>query len=131
VSPKSPELERLSERIRGTLNSADLAGLGELLAPDARWGAPESEDADCRSRKEVVEWWGRGRQAGARARVTEVVPGAGTLLVGLKVTGTPEAERNGGEAERWQVLRVEAGRIVDIRGFDNRHAAALRAGVAD
>ncbi|MGB6771954.1 MAG: nuclear transport factor 2 family protein [Candidatus Dormiibacterota bacterium] len=121
----------MSRRIRAALNSADLAGFGELLAPDVRWGAPESQDADCRSREEVVEWWSRRRQAGARARVTEVVPGAGALLVGLKVTGTPEAERDGGAAERWQVLRVEAGQVVDIRGFDNRHAAALRAGVAD
>jgi hypothetical protein len=55
----------------------------------------------------------------------------GALLVGLKVSGTREAEGDGGEADRWQVLRVESGQIVDIRGFDDRHKAALRAGVAD
>jgi hypothetical protein len=131
MSSEPLALEKLGERIKAALNSADLAGFAELLAPDVRWGAPESQAADCRTRQEVVEWWSRGQQAGARARVTEVVPGAGALLIGLKVSGTREAERNGGEAQRWQVLRVESGQIVDIRGFDDRRGAALRAGVAD
>jgi hypothetical protein len=113
------------------LNSADLEDFASLLAVNVRWGPPEGSAADCRSRVEVLEWWSRGRQAGARASVTEVVPGAGTLLVGLRVSGTPEAGRQGGETQRWQVLAVETNQIVDIRGFDDRRAAALRAGVAD
>jgi hypothetical protein len=129
MSSEPLALGQLGERIRAALNSADLAAFAELLAPDVRWGPSETHDADCRSREEVVEWLSRGRQAGARARVTEVVPGAGALLVGLKVSGTLEAQRKGAQAERWQVLRVESGRIVDIRGFDDRRAAAIRAGV--
>jgi len=131
MSSEPLAVERLGERIRAVLDSADLAGFAELLAPDVRWGAPDSHDADCRSREEVVAWWSRGRQAGARARVTEIVPGAGAFLVGLAVTGTREAEQNGGTAQRWQVLRVESGQIVDIRGFDDRHQAALHAAVSD
>jgi hypothetical protein len=61
--------------------------------------------------------------------VTEVTAGAGTLLVGLEVTGTPAAREAGGKAQRWQVLTLRGGRIVDIRGFDDRTAAADRAGV--
>jgi ketosteroid isomerase-like protein len=61
--------------------------------------------------------------------VTEVTAGAGTLLVGLEVTGTPAAREAGGLAERWQVLTLRGGRIVDIRGFEDRAAAAARAGV--
>lgn len=49
---------------------------------------------------------------------------AGTLLVGLEVTGTPAADEPGGAAERWQVLTARGDRIADFRGFDNRTAAA-------
>jgi hypothetical protein len=61
--------------------------------------------------------------------VTEVTAGAGTLLVGLEVTGTPAAREAGGAAERWQVLTVRGDRIADIRGFGDRKVAAVRAGV--
>jgi hypothetical protein len=124
-------MEQLSERIKVAFNSADLALIAALLAPDVRWGPPETPGGVCRSREEVIEWWSRAWQAGARARATEVVPGRGALLVGLRVSGTRDAERTGGEAKRWQVLRLHAGQIVDIRGFDDRHEAALQAGVAD
>jgi hypothetical protein len=63
--------------------------------------------------------------------VTEVVLGQARLLVGLDVTRPPGAEADGGVAQRWQVLTVRSGQIVDIRGFDDRSAAALEAGVAD
>jgi hypothetical protein len=33
--------------------------------------------------------------------------------------------------QRWQVLTVQGNRIIDIRGFGDRAAAADRAGVAD
>jgi ketosteroid isomerase-like protein len=68
--------------------------------------------------------------AGARARVTEVVEGNDRLLVGLRVTGTAGAAEHGGTADRWQVLTVRDGRVVDIRGFEDRSSAAARAGVA-
>ena len=93
-------------------------------------GAPEGpHDAGCHNREQVIAWWASARAAGARAVVTEVTAGAGTLLVGLEVTGTPAARETGGAAERWQVLTVRDGRIADIRGFDDRAAAAARAGV--
>jgi ketosteroid isomerase-like protein len=62
--------------------------------------------------------------------VTEVVVGDGALLVGLRVTGTEEAPETGGIAERWQVLRIRDGRVVDIRGYPDRTEAATQAGVA-
>jgi ketosteroid isomerase-like protein len=120
----------LAGRVRSALESGDLDAIRELLVPGARWGAPEGPgDADCRTREEVVAWWARARAAGVRAMVTEVTAGAGTLLVGLEVTGRPGADETGGAVERWQVLTVRGGRITDIRGFDDRTAAAARAGV--
>jgi len=120
----------LTERVRFALESGDLDAIGELLDPGARWGAPEGpSDADCHNRDQVIAWWAGARAAGAQAVVTEVTAGAGTLLVGLDVTGTPAAREAGGAIQRWQVLTVRGDRITDIRGFDNRAAAADRAGV--
>ncbi len=120
----------LTERVRFALESGDLDAIRDLLDPGASWGAPEGpNDAACRNRDQVIAWWASARAAGARAVVTEVTAGAGTLLVGLEVTGTPAAREAGGAAERWQVLTVRGDRIADIRGFDDRKAAAARAGV--
>jgi SnoaL-like domain len=120
----------LAERVRLALESGDLDAIRGLLDPGARWGAPDGpHEADCQNRDQVVAWWAGARAAGARAVVTEVIAGAGTLLVGLQVTGTQAADEAGGAVQRWQVLTVRGGRIVDIRGFDGRAAAAARAGV--
>jgi ketosteroid isomerase-like protein len=120
----------LAGLVRSALESGDLDAIRDLLAPGARWGAPEGpDDSDCRNRDQVIAWWNRARAAGARAVVTEVTSGPGTLLVGLEVTGTP-ADREAGETvQRWQVLTVRGDRIADIRGFGDRTAAAVRAGV--
>jgi hypothetical protein len=120
----------LAGRVRSALESGDLDALRDLLDPGARWGPPEGPgDADCRNRDQVIAWWASARATGALAVVTEVTAGAGTLLVGLEVTGTAAAREAGGTAGRWQVLTVKGDRITDIRGFDNRPAAAARAGV--
>lgn len=118
-------------RVRSALESGDLDAIAELLDPRARWGAPDGpDDADCHNRDQVIAWWARARAAGARAVVTEVTAGAGALLVGLEVTGTLAAREAGGTARRWQVLTVRGDRIADIRGFDDRTAAAARVGVS-
>ena len=120
----------LAGRVRSALESGDLEAIRDLLDPAARWGAPQGPgDFDCRNRDQVIAWWSRARAAGTRAVVTEVIAGPGTLLVGLEVTGTPTPGEPGRAAERWQVLTVRGDRIADIRGFDDRAAAAARAGV--
>ncbi len=120
----------LAGRVRSALESGDLDAIRDLLGPSARWGAPEGPgDADCRNRDQVIAWWASARAAGARAVVTEVTAGPGTLLVGLDVSGTPAAREAGGTARRWQVLTVNGDRIVDIRGFGDRTEGAAHAGV--
>jgi hypothetical protein len=126
----APESATLAGRVRSALESGDLDAIRDLLDPGARWGGPEeSDEFDCRNRDQVIAWWARSRAAGTRAAVTEVTVGPGTLLVGLEVTGTPAAQEAGGTVARWQVLTVRGDRIADIRGFDDRAAAAARAGV--
>ena len=117
----------LADRVRRALESADLDAMRSLLAPDAAWGPPDDARSGCHNRDEVLAWYRRGRDRGTSARVVEVTPGPGTLLVGLEVTTEDTA---GGPIERWQVMTVRHGRVADIRGFDDRTEAAARAGVA-
>ena len=121
------EPTELTERVRLALESGDPDAIRDLFGrpPGRTGGSPTRPTA----RSRVVAWWASARAAGAPAVVTEVTDDAGTLLVRLEVTGTPAAREAGGAAERWQVLTLRDDRIVDIRGFDNRPAAAARAGV--
>jgi ketosteroid isomerase-like protein len=129
MATQQPAAGDIAARVRAALQSANLEALRDLLDPDVRWGPPDDPETGCRSRDEVLAWYRRAKDQGAQAAVTEVVEGAGTLLVGLRVSGTRTAAEQGGEADRWQVLTLANGRVVDIRGFDDREAAAARAGV--
>jgi hypothetical protein len=129
-SSATQEQAALTRRVRSALESGDLDAIRNLLDPGARWGAPDGpSDADCHNRDQVMAWWASAQATGARAVVTEVTVGSGTLLVGLEVIGTSAAREAGGAVERWQVLTVRGDRIADIRGFDDRKAAAAQAGV--
>lgn len=120
-------------RVAAALGSADLDEFADLLTPDARWGPPDDPVSGCHSREEVLAWYRTARDQGMRAEVTEVVAGPGKLLVGLHVSNAATAETSEevqvGWVERWQVLTLRDGQVADIRGFDDRHEAAARAGL--
>ena len=125
-----PALREFAEQVKAALDSADLGAIGHLLHPDVRWGAPDDPEPSCQNRAQVLAWYRRGREHGVRARVTEVVAHGDKILVGLKVAGRAEVdEQAGDENDRWQVLTVGEGLIVDIRGFDDRSEAAVFAGM--
>jgi ketosteroid isomerase-like protein len=121
--------ERIARQVSAALAAADLAAFSELLDPDVRWGPPGDPAPPCQSRHQVPAWSRRGREAGVRARVSETVVRGDQILIGLKVAGNRAADARSGEAERWQVLTVRGGRVVDIVGFDERGEAAARAGL--
>jgi ketosteroid isomerase-like protein len=129
VEPQS-NADGVAARVRAALESADLTAMGDLLDPNVCWGAPGDPTPGCQNRKQVLAWYQRGRAAGIRATVTELVPRGDKILVGLRVVGSPAAERQGGGTDRWQVLTIRGDRIVDIRAFDERAEAATRANVA-
>jgi ketosteroid isomerase-like protein len=118
----------LAERVRAALGSGDVGAWRGLLTPDAKWGAPDDPNPSCHSAEEVIAWWNLARERGVRATVTEVVPGRGTILVGVKVGGR-DGDDPGAESDRWQVLTVRDGLIAEIRGYDEREVAAARAGI--
>ena len=130
MSPGRNDLADLASKVETVLSSADLSAFSELLDPAVTWGPPGDEVSGCHNRAEVIAWYQRARSEGMAGDVTEVVLGEDALLVGLRVTGTQEARDAGGVAERWQVLRVRGGRVVDIRGYPDRDEAAIQAGVS-
>ena len=116
----------IAEQVEAALRTADLDAFAELLDPDVQWGAPDDNAPSCQNRKQLLSWYQRGRDAGVSADVIEVVAAKDRLLVGLRVRHDPAGA---GARERWQVMTIRAGRVVDIRGFDDRAEAAARSGV--
>jgi hypothetical protein len=121
VPPLAPPFtaETVAGRVRSVLEDGDLEQMAALLSPDVQWGAPDDPTPSCRNRRQVLEWFARGRAAGASATVTEVEVHGDALLVGVLLeTGD----------ERWQVMRVGPDGVNDIRGFEDRASAAERLG---
>jgi len=122
------QMQGLAERVKAALEAADVAGFRDLLHPDVTWGPPDDDASGCHNRSEVIAWHERGRASGATAEVTEVTAGTDKLLIGFRVVGTRGAAARDGEVDRWQVLTVRDGKVIDIRGFDDRAEAARRVG---
>lgn len=120
----------LIERIRDALETADLDSVSELLDPDVHWGGPSRGSMDCVNKQQVIAWWQRGRASGRRANVTEILTHGDRVVIGLRVAESPaatESETN----DRWQVLTLRNGLVVDIRGVDDRALALEIAGVSE
>lgn len=117
----------IAERVKSAYESADLSAFSDLLDPNVTWGAPDDPSPECQNRAQVLAWYQRGRESGTRARVLEIVVLGDRLLVGLSVIGDRAARARGGAAERWQLLTVAGGRIVDILGFEEREEAVASA----
>jgi hypothetical protein len=129
MSDDPGSLADLAANVRLALEGADPAAFGHLLDPAVRWGPPDDAVSGCHNRDQVIARYVGAKAQGMTGQVVEVVPGRDALLVGMLVNGTPAAEEAGGTLERWQVLAVRHGRIVDIRGYPDRAEAAARAGV--
>jgi hypothetical protein len=129
MSDQLESMESLARQVRTALSGADLSAYSHLLDPNVRWGPPDARVPSCRNRDQVLAWYRRGRESGTRAEVTETVVLGDRILVGLTVRGPRAADAPDGETQRWQVLTVSGGLIVDIVGFDDRSEAVARAGV--
>jgi ketosteroid isomerase-like protein len=122
-------MDRLAGQVRRALEAADLDAYARLLDRGVRWGPPGDPVPPCRSRAQVLTWYRRSHDAGARARVTETLVAGDKILVGLTVTGPADADAGARVVNRWQVLTVRGGRITGIAGFAERDEAAIWAGV--
>ncbi len=116
-------MDMLASQVRHALETADLTVMGELLAPDARWGAPEQKVPTCRNAKQILKWYEAGKNNGVRADVTEMVIIDTNIVVGLQMRASPDVPSNPDDDVRWQVLSVEDGRVAEIRGYETRDEA--------
>jgi hypothetical protein len=116
-------IEELARQLRLVFEAGDLDLFGALLAPNVTWGPPGDPSPPCQNKRQVLEWYQRGANAGAHAKVQEMKIVGNRLLVGLVVSGTPRSREMGGHAPRWQVLTVEGAQIVDIVGFEQKSEA--------
>jgi hypothetical protein len=123
-------VQHIADQVKQAIEGADLSVYAHLLDPDVQWGPPDDPSSGCRSRRQVLSWYQRGRDAGVRARVTETTVCGDRILVGLRVTGAEFAAEAPGETDRWQVLTVSGDKVVEIVGYDDRDEAAARAGLA-
>jgi ketosteroid isomerase-like protein len=114
-------MESLAAHVREAMEAVDLEVMRELLAPDARWGAPEQDVPTCRNASEILSWYELARANGVRAEITEVVVVNNTILIGLKILATSQTSAK--VNTRWQVLSVDDGRIAEIRGYERRGEA--------
>jgi ketosteroid isomerase-like protein len=114
-------MESLAAHVRYAMEAVDLEEMGELLAPNARWGAPEQDVPTCRSAREILSWYELARENGVRAEITEIRVVNDNILVGLKILANPQTKSK--VNTRWQVLSVSEGRIAEIRGYERRGEA--------
>lgn len=121
--------DHLAASVRSAMENADLDAFLRLCTNDVHWGAPGDSHGGCHGRDQVRSWYESAFGRGVRATVNEVLQGPAALLVSLTVSGSPTAQEQGGEIERWQVLTIRDGRISDICGFDDRAGAARWAGI--
>lgn len=116
-------VERLAELVTSAMASGSLDDIFALLAPDARWGAPEEPVPRCSNRDQIIDWYREARDAGASASVTETSVRGENIVVGLVLSGVGSGPVHRRRGELWQVLTVRDGRIVEIRDYDDRRDA--------
>lgn len=122
------EVRHIAEIVRTALDAADLGAFADLLDPDVTWGAPGDPSPPCRNRNQVLAWYRQGRTDGRRAHVVDITCHKDKILVTMTVTDRRQPTV-ATEHQSWQVLTVAGGRVVDIRGYDDKDEAAAAAGI--
>jgi hypothetical protein len=130
VSEQPEVMQNIAAQVKGALEAADLTAYAHLLDPDVRWGAPGDQVYGCKNRNQVLAWYQAGHSAGVRAEVTKTIVSGDRILVEMRVTGRDDDD-DSDVADRWQVLTVRDGLVVDIAGYDDKADAAADAGLAD
>lgn len=120
--------EAVAARLPAAFASRDLAAYGALLDPNVRWGGAEDTPETCHSSSEVLSRLAEMINSGMHAQVIEATPGAGAVLLGLRLRH-PVRGGFAREHRLYQVLRLRGGLISDIRAYPSRAAAAAEAGV--
>src|SRR5467141_2722213 len=105
------DAQAIARRLTSALEARDLESLGDLLAPDVRWGGEEDTPETCHSRADVLAWYGGLIDRGFRATVAATAVEPDRVVLSLDVT-----RPGGGTSRNHQVFRIAAGQVVDIGG---------------
>jgi hypothetical protein len=113
-------MERLAAQLQSAFASKDLGTLGQLLAPDARWGDDDHPNR-CRSRADVVATFNRLLGEGVEGTVTEAVVGPHGVAALLHVAWPNPGE--GRSVDFYHSYLVANGLVVEIQRHDDRRSA--------
>jgi len=119
----------VAERLVAALQSEDPQLLGPLLGPDVRWGGAEETEQTCHNRGDVLAWYRQLYDAGVRAQVTETLVREQAVVLTMALTGRGNGPDGPDRTDRprqdvvHQVFHLEAGLVVDIRGYPQRGLA--------
>jgi len=112
------DAQAIAQQLRSAFEGLDLESLGEILAPDVRWGGEEDTPQTCHSRADVLAWYGDLSARGFRANVVEAAVEPDRIVLTLDVS-----RPGGGTSRNYQAFRIAGGRIVDIRDHVDAPAA--------
>ena len=112
----------LAQRVSNAWAAADLDSIRDLLAANAKWGAPEQTVPTCQNRAQVLEWYEAAASAGARATILETTAYANAIVLGLNISGFSHSEGDEPQVS-WQALSVRDGLISELRGYESRDEA--------
>jgi hypothetical protein len=113
----------VAERLVAALQSQDPQLLWPLLGPDVRWGGAQETEQTCHDCGDVLAWYRRLRDAGVRALVTETLVCEQAVMLTMALTGRESGPAGPRQEVVHQVFRLEAGLVVDIRGYPQRELA--------
>jgi SnoaL-like domain len=119
----TPTNQEVADRLVTALQSENPQLLGSLLGPDVRWGGEEETEQTCHSRGDVLAWYRQLYDAGVRAQVTETLVREQAVMLTMALTGRESDPAGPQQDVVHQVFHLEAGLVVDIRGYPQRGLA--------
>jgi SnoaL-like domain len=117
---KALTMDQIANQLRSAFATKDLDLLGQLLAPDARWGDDDHPNR-CRSRADVIATFDRLLGEGVEGTVTEAITGPNGVAVLLHVEWPNPGEGRG--VNFYQSYIVADGLVIEIQRHDDRRSA--------
>jgi hypothetical protein len=111
----------LADRLRAAYTRADLVALGELLAPDVRWGDDDHPNR-CRSREDVLKTFAAWTNAGVTAEIDQFEAGPLGVMCRVNVLWADPEDR-ARDVSFFHVFMATDGLITEIRRFNDAGSA--------
>jgi len=113
----------VADQLTAALETGDAHLMEPLLDPAARWGGEQETEETCHSRGDVLTWYRRLYDSGVRVEVTDIVVRERSVVLSMALTGSKTGPRGQLPDLVHQVFHLEAGLVIDIRGYPQREDA--------